>query len=402
MSRRKLLASLVLLPLGWGQARLFAATAGSEGRTGGGGNRFLLVFLRGGYDAASLLVPVGSRFYYDVRPDIAIAQPSADLASALPLTTDWGLHPALRESLYPLYKSGELAFVPFAGTHDHSRSHFETQDGIELGQPLEGHRNFNSGFMNRLAEVVQGSSAMAFTDQVPTIFQGTVNVPNAGLKSLAKPSVDARQSAIIASMYQGTPLASTVQEGFMVRTDVMRELATEMDTANRNAITAKGFELEARRVARLMRDSYNLGFIDVGGWDTHVGQGAGTGYLANRLDELGRGLAAFAQEMGSAWKQTTVVVVSEFGRTLRQNGNRGTDHGHGSVYWVLGGAVRGGRVAGAQVPVQRSTLFEDRDYPVLNEYRALLGGVLQRQYGLSAAQLERVFPGARAVDLGLL
>ena len=406
MSRRKWLASLLLLPLGWGQARLFAATAGNAGSDSSDGsagrNRFLLVFLRGGYDAASLLVPVSSPFYYDVRPDIAIARPSADLASALPLTADWGLHPALRDSLYPLYKAGELAFVPFAGTQDHSRSHFETQDGIELGQPLEGHRDFNSGFMNRLAEVVLGSSAMAFTDQLPTIFQGTVTVPNAGLKSLAKPSVDARQSAIIASMYQGTPLASAVQEGFVVRSDVIRELATEMDNANRNAITAKGFELEARRVARLMRDNYSLGFIDVGGWDTHVGQGAGTGYLANRLDELGRGLAAFAQEMGRAWKRTTVVVVSEFGRTLRQNGNRGTDHGHGSVYWVLGGAVRGGRVVGEQVAVQRSTLFEDRDYPVLNEYRALLGGVLQRQYGLRAAQMERVFPGARAVDLGLL
>ena len=182
----------------------------------------------------------------------------------------------------------------------------------------------------------------------------------------------------------------------------MRELAAEMDSASRNAITAKGFELEARRVARLMRDNYRLGFVDVGGWDTHVGQGGAAGYLASRFDELGRGLAAFAQEMGNAWKDTTVVVLSEFGRTMRQNGNRGTDHGHGSVHWVLGGRVRGGQVAGEQVAVQRSTLFEDRDYPVLNEYRAVLGGLLQRQYGLSAAQLDTVFPGARPRDIGLL
>ena len=106
--------------------------------------------------------------------------------------------------------------------------------------------------------------------------------------------------------------------------------------------------------------------------------------------------------MGNAWKDTTVVVLSEFGRTMRQNGNRGTDHGHGSVHWVLGGRVRGGQVAGEQVAVQRSTLFEDRDYPVLNEYRAVLGGLLQRQYGLSAAQLDTVFPGARPRDIGLL
>ena len=405
MLRRKLLTASLLLPLGCGQAQLWAATSAASAASAastGNGNRFLLVFLRGGYDAASLLVPVSSNFYYESRPDIAIARPSTELSAALPLTADWGLHPVLRETLYPLYRSGELAFVPFAGTHDHSRSHFETQDGMELGQALDGRRNFNSGFLNRLAAVVQGSSGMAFTDQLPTIFQGSVNVPNAGLKTLAKPSVDARQSEIIASMYQGTALAGAVQEGFAVRGEVMRELATEMDAANRNAITAKGFELEARRIAKLMRDSYSIGFVDVGGWDTHVGQGAATGYLANRLDELGHGLAAFAQEMGSSWKQTTVVVVSEFGRTLRQNGNRGTDHGHGSVYWVLGGSVRGARVLGEQVALQRSTLFEDRDYPVLNEYRAVLGGLLQRQFGLSAAQVDSVFPGAKGIDIGLL
>jgi uncharacterized protein (DUF1501 family) len=203
-------------------------------------------------------------------------------------------------------------------------------------------------------------------------------------------------------MYRGTPLAATVQEGFTVRAEVMRELAAEMDAASRNAISSKGFELEARRIAKLMREDYQLGFVDVGGWDTHVGQGAATGYLASRLDELGHGLAAFAQEMGAAWKDTTVLVISEFGRTFRQNGNRGTDHGHGSVYWVMGGSVRGGRIAGEQVAVDRANLLEDRDYQVRNEYRALIGGLLQRQYGLSPAQLEQVFPGARPQDLGLL
>ncbi|NVO08313.1 MAG: DUF1501 domain-containing protein, partial [Rhodoferax sp.] len=374
--------------------RLLAATPGTP--------RFLLVFLRGGYDAASLLVPISSSYYYEVRPDIALARPSADLASALALDADWGLHPALRDSLYPLYQSGELAFVPFAGTDDVSRSHFETQDSIELGQPLEGHRDYSSGFLNRLAGVVAGSSAMAFSDQLPSILQGSSRVANMGLKSLARPAVDARQSDIIASMYQGTRLAAPVQQGFAVRNGIQRELAAEMDAASRNAISAKGFELEARRLGKLMKDSYSIGFVDVGGWDTHVGQGAATGYLASRLDELGRGLAALPQELGSAWKDTTVVVMSEFGRTFRQNGNRGTDHGHGSVLWVMGGSVRGGRIAGEQVVVQKSTLFQDRDYPVRNEYRALLAGLFQRQFGLGPAQLQRVFPGAAASDLGLL
>jgi len=133
-----------------------------------------------------------------------------------------------------------------------------------------------------------------------------------------------------------------------------------------------------------------------------VGQGGATGQLANRLEELGRGLAAFAQEMGPRWSQTTVVVVSEFGRTFRQNGNNGTDHGHGSVYWVLGGAVRGGQVVGEQVAVTPNNLFQNRDYPVLNEVRSVLGGLLQRQFGLSPAQVATVFPDSEARDVGLL
>ena len=394
MQRRHFLASALSLPLATGSARLLAA--------GSSPSRFLFVFLRGGYDAASLLVPVSSDFYYEVRPDIALARPSTDLASALALNTDWGLHPALRESLYPLYQSGELAFVPFAGTEDLSRSHFETQDSIELGQAIDGHRDYSSGFLNRLAGVLTGSTPMAFTDQLPTIFQGHAQVANMALKSLAKPAVDARQSDIIAAMYRGTQLAEPVQQGFAVRNEVMREMATEMDAASRNSISAKGFELEARRIAKLMKDSYNLCFVDVGGWDTHVGQGAATGYLAGRFDELGRGLAALPQEMGTAWKNTTVVVMSEFGRTLRQNGNRGTDHGHGSVLWVMGGAVRGGRVAGEQLAVQKSTLLQDRDFPVLNEYRAVLGGLFQRQFGLNASQLNQIFAGVPARDIGLL
>ena len=124
--------------------------------------------------------------------------------------------------------------------------------------------------------------------------------------------------------------------------------------------------------------------------------------LANRLDELGQGLAVYAEEMGPMWDNTVVVVLSEFGRTFRENGNRGTDHGHGSVHWVLGGTVRGGRVAGEQQAVTSATLFQNRDYPVLNEYRAMLGGLFSRMYGLNAQQVAQVFPGAVAKDLQLV
>ena len=374
--------------------QLFAASSDTP--------RLLIVFLRGGYDAASLLIPTSSSFYYESRPNIAIAKPSAALDSALPLNTDWGLHPALRDTIYPMFKSGEAAFIPFAGTPNTSRSHFETQDSIELGQPLEQSKNYRSGFLNRLATIVRGSEGMSFTDQLPLVFQGSANVPNTALRSNQKPSVDNRQSSIIASMYGSTPLATAVSEGFSVRNEVMMEMKAEMDAASRNALSSKGFELEARRIAHLMKERYSIGFVDVGGWDTHVNQGGATGYLAGRFEELGRGLQGYAQEMGALWKTTTVVVVSEFGRTFRQNGNRGTDHGHGTAYWVLGGGVRGGKVAGDEVRVEQSTLFQNRDFPVLNDYRAVLAGLFTRQYGLSAAQNEQIFAGNKVRDLGLL
>jgi uncharacterized protein (DUF1501 family) len=365
--------------------------------------RLLVVFLRGAYDAANLLVPVSSSFYYEARPNIAIPK-----TAALTLNEDWGLAPALADSIYPLWQKGQAAFVPFAGTNDTSRSHFETQDHIELGQPDDvagGNRDFRSGFMNRLAGVLGSGSrleSMAFTDQVPLILRGSLPVANQALRDLGKPAINAAQAQTIAGMYAGTRLAGTVSGGFEVREEVSREMAGEMEAASRGAIAAKGFALEARRIARLMRERVTLGFIDVGGWDTHVGEGGATGQLATKLGELGKGLSLFADEMGPQWNNTAVVVVSEFGRTFRENGNRGTDHGHGSAYWVLGGGVKGGRIAGEQVAVNASTLFQNRDYPVLNEYRALFGGLFKRMYGLNDAQLATVFPGASARDLGLI
>jgi uncharacterized protein (DUF1501 family) len=395
------LCSNAAAALGLPQMQSPAAAIGNAGSP-----KFLFVFLRGGMDAASLLVPTSSSFYYEVRPDIAIAKPNSDMVSALRLTTDWGLHPVFRDSLYPLFRHGELAFVPFSGTANLSRSHFETQDSIELGQFNSGSISYESGFLNRLAAQLQGNKAvspMAFTDQLPIALQGNLRVPNTSLQNLTKPSLDARQSAIIAAMYKGSTLEGSVKSGFTVREQIIRKMSDEMEAASRGAITAKGFELEARRIARLMRDEYAVGFVDIGGWDTHVAQGGATGYLASRFEELGQGLAAFSQEMGTDWRNTVVVVMSEFGRTLLQNGNRGTEHGHGSVMCVLGGAVHGGRVVGEQLQISASTLFQNRDYAVMNEYRSVLGGIFKRLWGMSDSQLKIVFPGyAGANDLGLV
>jgi uncharacterized protein (DUF1501 family) len=365
--------------------------------------KLLVVFLRGAYDAANIVVPVASDFYYQSRPTLAIAKPSAaDPNAAVALDADWGLHPALKDSILPLYKKGQLAFIPFAGTDDVSRSHFETQDTIELGQAINGTRDYQSGFMSRLVGELTGVDPISFTDQLPLIFRGGPSIPNMGINSVAKPGVDDRQAKLIQSMYEGTRLAPQVVEGFTVRDEVYKAVTEEMQEANRNAITPKGFELAARRIGGLMSTKFNLGFVDVGGWDTHVNQGGANGYLAGRIGELGRGLAAFSQAIGPAWQDTVVVVLSEFGRTFRENGNRGTDHGHGSVYWVMGGGIKGNRLLGEQVKVEQKALFQNRDYPVMNEYRSVLSGLFRRIYGLQPDRLQKVFPSAQPKDIGIV
>jgi uncharacterized protein (DUF1501 family) len=364
--------------------------------------RLLVVFLRGAYDAANIVIPVSSEFYYASRPSLAIPRPNSNPDAALSLDANWGLHPALRESIYPLYQKGQVAFVPFAGTDDLTRSHFETQDTIELGQNVNGTRDYRSGFMARLAATLTRVRPIAFTDQMPLTFQGGEPVPNIAINNVGKPGIDSRQAGLISSMYKGHPLSAAVEEGFKVRDDVYNAITEHMMEASRGAVSPKGFELSARRIGTLMRDQFNLGFVDVGGWDTHVNQGAAKGYLADRIGELGRALAGFAEEIGPNWNETVVVVVSEFGRTFRENGNRGTDHGHGSVYWVLGGGIKGGRVAGEQVAVDQAHLFQNRDYPVLTDYRALFGGLFTRMYGLDQASLQRVFASAQPRDLALV
>jgi uncharacterized protein (DUF1501 family) len=383
--------------------RLYAAPSG--------GPRFLLVFLRGGYDATNTLIPYSSSFYYEVRPNIAIPRPdAASSTGALELDPEWALAPALRESIGPLYQQRQVAFVPFAGTPDLSRSHFETQDSIELGQPLEGPRDYRSGFLARLHGVLmsQGtaeSAAIAFTDALPLALHGPDPIPNISLKKVGKPAFDDRQVRIITAMYSGHPLESAVASGLELRREVaktMETLSDEMRASGRDALSIKGFELEAERMARLMRDEYRIGFVDIGGWDTHVNEGAAQGRLATNLTGLGRGLALFAQSLGEEWSNTVVVVLSEFGRTFRENGNHGTDHGHGTVYWILGGSINGGRIAGEQQPLARGTLFQDRDYPVLNDYRAVLGGLFRALWALTPAQCRQVFPQITPTDLKLV
>jgi uncharacterized protein (DUF1501 family) len=386
MNRREMLRGLSLALPAMSIGRLYAAPAGSP--------RLLIVFLRGGYDCLNVLVPYTSADYYGLRPNIAIPKPP----ESLQLDADWALTPALATVIAPLYASKQLAFIPFAGTDDLSRSHFETQDSIELGQPSD-HPDLRSGFLLRLATVLSGRRAIAFTDSLPVSFRGGSDIPNVSLKSVGKPAFDDRQAGVLADMYAHHPLHAQVQEGLELRQQVSAAMADEMQQANRDAVTAKGFELEAQRIGRLLRTDYAIGFVDIGGWDTHVNENQ---TLAANLDSLGRGLQSLARELGPEWSSTVVVVVSEFGRTFRENGNRGTDHGHGSVYWIAGGAICGGRIAGRQQRIERATLFQDRDLPVLNDYRGVIGGLVQSMWGLSGSQLEQVFPAAAPLNLGLV
>lgn len=449
MQRREWLTRLAATGLLAGSAGSWRSAAWAA--PGAADTRLLLVFLRGGYDAANVLVPAGSDHYFEARRKIALRRPpgpgepddpsaaislaEAAQAAGLPglagrALDGWALHPALRASLLPLWQRGELAFVPFAGSADLSRSHFETQESLEAGLALPGDAVSmedralsatlrGSGFMGRLAQALGGQARpVSFTDTLPLAFAGAGAMPNVSLRGTGRPPFNERQTGLLAQMYQGTRFEAAVAEGFALRQTVAqaaealqvrqnamaRAQATqqEMQAASRSALTATGFELEARRMAALMREHYRLGFIDVGGWDTHVNQGGAQGQLANLLDNLGRGLAAFADECGPAWHRTMVVVVSEFGRTFRENGTGGTDHGHGCAYWVLGGGVRGGRLVGEQVQVAPGTLHQNREWPVLNDHRAVLGGLMRHGFSLPPAALNRVFPGARPVDLGLV
>jgi uncharacterized protein (DUF1501 family) len=424
LSRRDVLklamiaAAHPLLPVRGIVSQAFAAPGAADAK-------FLLVFLRGGYDAANIVIPVSSDFYYEVRPTIALPRPDAanpNAAISLAKPNDaitWGLHPALKDSMLPLWQQGQLAFVPFAGTEDLTRSHFETQDSVEGGLPVLAPgsvpRAYGSGFLNRLAGALDGGAApVSFTDGLPVVMSGDVVVPNVSLKGTGRAPFDERQMRLLSGMYAGTRFEPLINEGFDLRKTVAEQaemmakgdaggaMSAEMIAANRNAITARGFELEARRMAGLMKDKFNIGFIDVGGWDTHVNQGNAQGQLATLVASLGQGLAGFANQMGPAWKQTVVVVLSEFGRTFRENGTRGTDHGHGSVHWVLGGAIHGGRMAGDQVAVTAKSLNQNRDFPVLTEYRAMLSGIFKRMYSLDQTRLDRVFPSTVPLDLDLV
>ena len=400
MKRRDFMRAAIPGALALLNAKLWAAAPGDT--------KLLVVMLRGAYDGASLLVPYSSEFYYRSRPGIAVPRPnSGGPDSGVALDADWALNAAVKDSLHAMYSAKQAAFIPFSGSDDLSRSHFQAQDLMELGQGSGGALDYSSGYLNRLVEALAGGGApvgISFTNNLTAIFKGAVPVPNISLRGNMKNNLPPRQSELIASLYEGTALSGMATAGIETRKMVSGELMTEMAESSRGAGPARAFESRARAIAKLMRDrsAYSIAFADVGGWDTHVNQGSAQGALAANLGGLSSGLAVFAREMGPLWKNTVVVVMSEFGRTFRENGNRGTDHGHGNTLWVLGGGIAGGRIAGRQVAVSESNLFQNRDSPVLNDYRSVLANLFTRMYGLGGTALSRVLPGAKPDDYGFI
>lgn len=360
--------------------------------------KLIVVMLRGAVDGLNVVAPIGDENYAQLRPSIALAAPGKD-NGALDLDGYFGLHPALAP-LMPLWREKKLAFVHASGSPDATRSHFDAQDYMESATP--GVKSTPDGWMNRLIATLPGTStptrAVSVGPTMPRILSGqaaAINIANGS--AAGKPGALDRPQLATAfdQLYMGHERFGKVyQDGREAHKEVMAATMAESMAADGGAPLPNGFPDDAARLALLMRNDPNvqMAFFALGGWDTHASQGAGTGQLANRLAPLGQGLALLAQKLGPMFEDTTIVVMSEFGRTARENGNGGTDHGHGNVMWVLGGGVAGGKVLGDWQGVGNGQLNEGRDLPVTTDFRTVLANIAERHLRLSDSQLAQVFP----------
>ncbi len=361
------------------------------------GSRLIVVFLRGAVDGLNVVPPYGDSAYYEARPTIAIGQ-----SSIIDLDGRFGLHPAL-SPLMALWRERSLAFVHACGSPDPTRSHFDAQDFMETATP--GNRGTPDGWMNRLLAVLPGphrtTAALNLGPVVPRILAGRMAVANLPLGPGAARPIPLDRPRIeepFARLYQGNdPLSRAFQQGYQAR----RKLLSEIDHGAPPPDQA--FAVSYSRLGHLMaRDGgIRLAFMSLGGWDTHVNQGAGSGQLANHLRPLGEGLVNLARGLGKAYQSTVIVVMSEFGRTVRENGNGGTDHGHANVLWVAGGKVRGGKVYGRWPGLGEADLYQGRDVAVTTDFRAVLGVVMRRHMAIGGDALRATLPGFSGDSNGL-
>lgn len=368
--------------------------------------KLVVILLRGAVDGLNVVIPYAETAYYEARPLIAI--PAEGEGRVLDLDGYFGLHPALA-SLMPLWKEKSLAFIHASGSPDPTRSHFDAQDYIESGTP--GIKSTQNGWMNRLLAVLPKGTptqAVNFGNTLPRILAGEKAVASQALGQLGTRSLPVDRPGINTAfdrLYSGKDaLSLAYQEGRQAREMLLAEFEAEMMAASKGAPNASNFAAETQKVARLLVGSTQtqLAFLALGEWDTHVNQGSSTGQLAGHLSSLGEGLATLVRELGAAYKDTTIVVMSEFGRTVRENGNRGTDHGHGNVMWVLGGNVRGGKVYGDWRTLEESQLHEGRDLPVTTDFRDAIAPILTQHLNIPSSALSAVFPGYTANPLSFM
>jgi uncharacterized protein (DUF1501 family) len=397
-SRRAALSGLSCLLVGSafaGAARgLRAQPAGVPER------KLVVVMLRGAVDGLSVVVPHGDLDYARNRAEIALSAPGAS-GGTLPLDTLFGLHPALAP-LMPSWAAGRLAFVHASGSTDRTRSHFDAQDHMETATP--GRRATPDGWMNRLLAVLGdlGGAPVRGVNlgpSMPRILVGASQVA-----SLPATAASGRVGAVPSStlafaldrMYADDPAAATAWSALRDTRRAMAEsIADDMEQGiATGAVPLAGLAQEAGRLGRLLRrePSMRAAFFSVGGWDTHTNQGNARGRLAGSLGALAQGLDALARGLDDRFDDTVVLVMSEFGRTVRQNGTQGTDHGHGNAMWLLGGGVRGGRVHGEWPGLERAALHEGRDLAITTDFRTVIAQVLAHHMRLSDRQIGRVLP----------
>jgi uncharacterized protein (DUF1501 family) len=379
-----------------GTAALLPGFDNAWAATGAGTKRLVVVFLRGAVDGLNVVVPHGDSAYYESRPSIAIPRSAEGFVD---LDGHFGLNPALVD-MQPLWNERRLAFVHAFGSPDPSRSHFDAQAMMETGTP--GNAGAREGWLNRLAAALPGrgpaASAMNLGPTTPRILAGPAPVtnvdagPNAGRPvALDRPQVN----DAFARLYDGDDAMSRAfREGQQQRRQILTDLEEEMQAADNGAPSVNGFPAQAKRLASIIRrdNAIKIAFIALGGWDTHVNQGSTRGQLANRLQALGQGMATFTKELGPTLDDTVILVISEFGRTVHENGNGGTDHGHGNVTWAMGGPINGGTVYGDWPGLASDSLYQNRDLAVTSDFRTVIATVIERHMGLPDATLAKIFP----------
>jgi uncharacterized protein (DUF1501 family) len=366
--------------------------------------QLVVLFQRGAADGLNIVVPFGEQNYYRLRPSIAIPQPRRGGAdTAIDLDGFFGLHPSLA-LLETLFHRNQLAIVHAAGSPDPTRSHFDAQDFMESGTP--GLKSTEDGWLNRALETIPEENASPFR----AVAMG-LNLPrmlNGGAPAIALP--DLKQFKVMA---QAPGSGRVVEGGFEAMyaqtvDQALRGTGTETFEAIdllRKADPAKyqpenGAQYPASRLGQSLQQigqllKADIGvevlFLDCGGWDNHVNEGGVQGQLANLLKDMGQGIAAFHQDLGDRMQNIVFVTMSEFGRTAKENGNRGTDHGHANCMFVMGGDVKGGQVYGKWPGLNEHQLNEGRDLALTTDFRSVLGEVLAKHLGVG--NLKSVFPG---------